>query len=76
MEHDLSRTKERARWGLIMTQHLPNGRRRMQPVRDSTTGEPVAFPTEAEARAEASRLASADTEFSAAPLRAHEGEEK
>jgi len=42
--------------GLIMTSHLPDGRRRMQPMRDSTTGEPVAFSTEAEAPAVATRL--------------------
>jgi hypothetical protein len=76
MGHDLSQITERARWGLIMVQRLPDGRRRMQPVRDSTTGEPVAFSTEAEARAEASRLASVDTEYRAAPLRAHEGGEQ
>jgi hypothetical protein len=48
---------------------------RMQPVRDSTTGEPVAFATEAEAQAAASRFATvADVEFRAAPLRAPKGE--
>jgi hypothetical protein len=74
MEHDLGQGKDRPRrWGLIMAERLPDGRKRMRPVRDSKTGEPVAFATEAEARAEAGRLATADTEFRPAPLRAHEG---
>jgi hypothetical protein len=67
---DDHRSRDLARWGLLMTRHLPDGRTRLQPVRDSTTGEPVAFATEAEAQAFAARMASAaDTEFRAAPLR-------
>jgi hypothetical protein len=57
-----------------MTRHLPDGGRRMQPVRDSATGEPVAFATEAEAQAVAERLATVpDTEFHPVPLRAPAG---
>ena len=67
---DDHRSQNRARWGLLMTHRTPDGRSRMQPVRDRTTGEPIAFATEAEALAVAKRLASIpDTEVRAAPLR-------
>jgi hypothetical protein len=77
MEHDLGRANDRARWGLIVKQRLPDGRTRLQPLRDSATGEPVSFASEAEARAAAARLTSGpDAEFRAMPLRAGEGDPK